>query len=798
MERDFRMNGVLPNWLERWLGVEPGPGEGTAWSLDHAWTWAPWMTLLFLAAAAALVVAVYWRENRQARTGFRMLLAGIRIGLVVLVLLLIAQFMLALSRTGLPYVAVLLDDSLSMTVADRYDESLREAFAKRVAAAGYEAPSRWDLARTLLTERDARLLRQVSDGHRLRLYYLTGPRLSDAEGVGSLVAELAEEAPHGDRTPLGAAVQTILDDLRGTAPAAIVLLTDGINTEGPSLAEAADVARRRGVPLFPVGLGDTRPVRDVRLTDLLVDDVVFVDDVVYFDFQVTASGYEGESATAVLREEGRSEVLARRELNLGPDGQPRPVRLSYRPQEEGEFTFVVEVEPLEGELTEDNNRQERLVRVRREQIRVLLVAGQPTYEFRYLRNLLVRDDTIQLRTFLQEADPEYADQDAAALRVFPVRRDDLFDYDVVILGDVDPRALGTASLANLAEFVERPGGGGSLILQAGPRYMPLAYRDTELARLLPVEADGVQHRPADAALERGVAVSPTELGLASPLAQLGEDFAESLAVWRELPRLHWLVEAPDVRPGGRVLLEAPELLDDRGRTLPVLVMHFVGGGQVVFQATDETWRWRFRAGETYFARYWVQLIRYLSRAKLGEGEGATLVADRREYRRGEPVQLRLRFADPALTPTTDDAVVVVLEREGHATERIALSRSAAAHHVFERTLREPAIGEYRAYLASPALPGPAPSARFSVAPPPGEFARVAMDAPALRQAAEVTGGRFFTMADADQLPAALPPGRQVPVETLPPTPLWNRWPALLLVLALLTTEWLLRKAGGMV
>ena len=62
----------------------------------------------------------------------------------------------------------------------------------------------------------------------------------------------------------------------------------------------------------------------------------------------------------------------------------------------------------------------------------------PNYEFRYLKHMLERDSTIQLKTVLQEADLEYAEQDQSALRVFPVRREELFAYDVVIFGDVNP------------------------------------------------------------------------------------------------------------------------------------------------------------------------------------------------------------------------------------------------------------------------------------------------------------------------------------------------------------------------
>ncbi len=80
-------------------------------------------------------------------------------------------------------------------------------------------------------------------------------------------------------------------------------------------------------------------------------------------------------------------------------------------------------------------------------------------------------------------------------------------------------------------------------------------------------------------------------------------------------------------------------------------MHYVGSGKVIFHATDETWRWRFRVGDVFFARYWVQTIRYLSRSKLlGKDRSAELTVDRREYRRGEPVRVRVRFLDDRQAP----------------------------------------------------------------------------------------------------------------------------------------------------
>lgn len=813
------MNTTLPNWLERLLGINAEAGEGASCSIECTWAWSPWATLLFVAFAAIFVVAIYLREGRNGPRRYRLGLAAIRLALVAMLMLMIAQVTLSLKRTGLPYAAVLVDDSLSMTTVDHYPAKLRKAMIERLkrSGAGSVEPSRWDLARTLLVENRGALLRGMANDHKLRVYFLSGARSARRQDIPGIIEELRTASPTGDRTRLGDGVRAVLDELRGATPAAIVLLTDGINTEGAPLADAAGQARRRGVPLSFIGLGSDRPVRDIKLSDLLVDDVVFVDDVVNFECKLTASGFEGQNAAVVLRKKDKPAVLAKVDATLGPDGQPRQVRIPFRPTEVGQCAFVVEVEPRSGESQVENNRQTRTIEVRKEKIRVLLADSRPRFEFRYLRNMLERDETIALRTVLQDADLEHAEQDASALRGFPLRRDELFAYDVVILGDADPALLGAAALRNLADFVDQPSKGGALVLVAGTSFMPAAYRDTPLTRLLPFpspsgrraggegEADrealtlNRSQREREQTITVGFIVRPTDLGLASPNMQLGDTPRETQEIWRDLPPLYWLLELPALKPGARVLAVHPTRIGPDGRRLPVFCLQYVGAGKVLFHATDETWRWRYRSGDMHFARYWVQTIRYLCRAKLAEsGRPVTLTADRREYAQGEPVRLRAQFSDERLAPAEDDGVSVVVELSGRQTQRLQLRRTASGRGVFEGQIDRTAPGDYHAWIAAPRLEGQPPAADFTVAAPAGEFAQIRMDAAEMRRAAEQTGGRFYTFETANRLLADLPPGRQVPIESLPPWPLWNKWPVLALFLGLLIAEWILRKRRGMV
>ncbi len=789
---------------------------GTEVTRSHSWPWGPAAAIVLVTAAAAFVIWVYAREQGRAGPWRKAVLAAHRILLIVLVVFLLYGWMLHRHRTDLPDLVLLIDDSSSMARVDEVSDAKQRAeLARRVRSAGGSDLTRLDLAKMLLLERDADLLRQLQQRYRLKVYRIgssarnlsggTADAKSGESRFAAWVQGLRGLAASEPASRLGKCLQDVLAVQRGRPTAAVILFTDGVTTEGKTIAEAAGDARRKVVPLFLVGLGNSRPPRDVRLADLLVDDVVFVGDLVHFDFKVSATGYAGQRATvrlAIKGQEGGS--LAEQPITLAQDGVPQSVRLSYRPEEKGDFEFVVEVEPLSGEADAENNRQTRVVKVRDDALRVLYVQAYPSYDFRYLKTVLGRslkpnskDKAVELTTVLQDADLEYTEQDETAARVFPVNREELFAFDVLIFGDVNPSFLSRSVMENIVAFVEQRGGG--LVVLAGPRHTPLAYRDTPLAALLPVNLDTAAVPMPGAVLDQGFVPQPTRLGITSPQMQLADSLPASLAVWREMPDWYWSLTAPDLRSGARVLASDPSRLGSGGEHLPMISMQFVGAGKVIFHATDETYRWaRHSGGEGYYARYWIQTLRYLSRAKLLEGGRlAELTADRSEYRRGETVRLRARFFDDRLAPSSDDGVTVLLESDGSKRRQLTLHRDAVNRGVFECLAGNLPDGKYRAWIATPALRGQPPSQRFTVVAPPGEQARLEMDAADLRAAAKTSQGRFYTIQQAGGLLRDLPRGRQVRIESLPPVPIWNSslWAALFVVL--ITSEWLLRKRAGL-
>mgnify|MGYP006277921483 CR=1 FL=1 len=505
-------------------------GVETAW--EHSWTWPAWATLALFLACAVLVLWLYRRERGNAGGTMRLALVALRVSLVALVLWMMYGWVQHRHRTDLPELIVVVDDSTSMTTIDRDpSEDAASGGTKTNAASGKKgerpaagardaaSSTRFSQVQRWLAADDGGALKELERRYRVRVYMAgrtarpvvpEAARLTETNASttvvpsGTTVVDLvANWQPTEPASRLGQCLIDVLQAQRGRPTAAVVLLSDGVTTEGRTLAEAADLARRRHVPLYCIGVGADRPPRDLRLDDLVSDDVGFVGDLFPFETRLTGSGYSGRSVRVRLVRTDSGAVLAEQTVTIPDDAESLPVRLAFRPKAQGELSLALVAESLPGEATTENNRLVRTVTIREEKLRVLLVQAAPSYEYRYLKTLLQRqrqadgnrERAVELTTVLQEADPEYPAGDETAAATFPANRDALFAYDVVVLGDADPRLLGTAALDNLAAFVRERGGG--LIVCAGPRFMPVAYRGTALSELLPVEIDAVTYPPPD-------------------------------------------------------------------------------------------------------------------------------------------------------------------------------------------------------------------------------------------------------------------------------------------------------------
>jgi hypothetical protein len=824
--------GFLPDSarlsVERQLGIPPPTaGEATRWHLQFnalvATEWHPWWAMGLALGLGILIAWVYFHEGSVAGNWYKLVLIGLRCFLVLLaIVVLLPQVQICFEREAGSDVAILIDDSQSMGATDRYrDDNSRAKIGELDQEAPYADPQRLYLVQRLLTEQNGVWLRNLITSHRVRvrIYRCSTnaarvAELNDPQNVKEAVEAIRTLRPVGGSSRLGLGLRQVLDEYRGSPLAAVIVMTDGITTEGENLLTASYYAARSGIPVFFFGVGDARETRELRLHDLDTADAVDVNDRLVFEARLTAHGFhEARAVTATLSEkeaDGRLKTLVSEPVTIDPDGKPVRFRLVHQPSQPGEKRYVLNL-PLSEEDTDgiETNRLERTVLVRdRKLIRVLYIEGYPRYEYRFVKNLLERENgagrsgkSIDLRVLLIEADAAYPSEDKSALSEFPTR-EELDAYDVVLLGDVDPkdRRIGERTLAGLAKFVKDRGKGFLMI--AGSRFSPRAYGDTALASVLPIRVDR-ESSEADA----GSPYRPelTGVGRFHPIFRLDPDESQNTELWKRLAPMYWWSRAYGLQPAAEVLLVHPgqpaRLAGQSGEAgAPLAVQQFVGSGRSMFYGFDETWRWRLRHDETRFNQFWIQTIRYLA----GSGSGSIqLRVDRQTYRRGEPLKVSVRFPDDKPPPGPDTRVEVVgvrspLNQPGRGAEvekmTIRLGWLEGSRATYEGILNRAPEGEYRFTLSVPAVSEPRPHAEARVLAPPGEMDQLRINRAEMEEAAAATKGRFYTLAEVDELAQNIPSGsHRSHYAPQPPRQIWNHSIVFLVAVGLLATEWVLRK-----
>lgn len=712
---------------------------------------APWAILLVALALAAAGFAYYlrWDEGLPARRR-KVLLALRGAGMALALLILVGPSTSTseiLSRGRA--LSVLIDTSGSMAEADSGPDG---------------ATARLDAARAALLQD----LDSLAENYDLKMYsfdrhpaFLVGAGASNDEIRGVL----AKLEAAGDATALAEAIAAAAPR---TAPSALLVLSDGAsNAGGDQAAVAADLAGR-GVTVFAAPFGKAgRP--NVSVKRVLGANLLLRGEPSAFFAEVAFSTAVTGPAKVVLKRLGK--VVARGEA--WPGRGASLVRLDFTPTEDGDLTYTIEAEPLVGEENTADNIVERTVRVAGEKLKVLYVEGEARWEYRFLKNAILRDDRLAPKLLLRFADSEIAAAEHNISR-FPPTRAELFSFDVVVIGDVQREFFLPQDMANLRAFVSE--GGGGLLFVVGERANPAQYRGTLLGQLAPADVKG-----RAALADDGARLTLTDAGRANPALSLSA--GDQAEFWKGLPEIFWLL---DVKPraGATVLAETV------GGARPVIIDQRFGRGRTMLIATDELWRWRRNVGDKYIYRLWAQLVRYLGARRLGSGMAAGgLTLSRAKARLGEKMQATAYLENGLGMPHDAETAEGFVEGPQGRRAQLVFTKAAEGKSLFRAAFPTAAEGAYTLYVEGPTGFLSAP---FTVKDEPLETLSREAEIDALRGIATATGGKLLSAEALKDLVEHFPPATDVTTRTRT-SPLWPSYWLLAAMAGAFCLEWYLRK-----
>jgi uncharacterized membrane protein len=601
--------------------------------------------------------------------------------------------------------------------------------------------------------------------------------------------------PQGPATDLLSAVTSAASNGSGGRPlAGVFVASDGADNAdlGSGVTPAAvEELRKMKAPLFALPIGG-QAAKDLAVEKIAVDDFAFVRNQVTVDVTVTARGFPSTDVPIVLTREGQP--VAQATVHLDGDPARAEVKLSFVPDRTGKFAFTVRAPVYDGEAVAQNNQKSFVLKVIRDRVRVLLVVGRPSWDVRFLRQLLKRDPNVDLISFFilrTPGDDTHSSQDELSLIPFPTQeifQEQLKTFDLVLFQNFNHRPYRMSQyLDGIADYVR--GGGAFAMIGGDQSFSAGDYAGTAIEDILPVSLQP----PGPTAIDETPAkLILTDAGLRHPVTELSSSAA---AAWAKLPELPGLNTTGPLKNGGQTLLQS-----NQGR--PVLVVGEAGRGRVMALLTDSSWYWSFVAageqqGPRAYETFWHSAIRWLVRDPALTPMSVT--SERTSFEPGsEAPALDVQVRGSDYQPVAGAKLSVVVTSAEDPAPHPAGAAVAGADGNARVSLPPLPAGAYKATVTARredgTTVGEAEDA-FVVAPSTRELTEAAPLPDILKAMAEATRGKLVDAGDAlSELPWRDPALVEVGQRTS--KPLWDTWKVLLALCVVVGAEWTLRRRWG--
>lgn len=723
-------------------------------------SWPVWvLPLLILLAGAALA----WHISRhraalsRSRLGVIWLLET-ALAALILFLLWHPAVSIASLRPQQNVVAVLVDNSRSMALADNGSTRLAQAVAVLNRQLLPALRSRFQV-RVYRFDRDAARVEKPGQ--------LTGganaTRISDS--LNQVMAELS-------MLPLGA----------------MVLLSDGSDNTGGIDFNTISRIRQQHIPIHTVGFGPEKPSRDVELSEVSLPARALAGSRLAARVTLRQSGFAGRRARLSVSDSGK--VLASRDITLKGDGVSQTEPLLFNAGAAGPRNLQFAIESPSGERNASNNLLTRLVDVSARTARILYVEGEPRWEFKFIRRAVEDDRNLRiismLRTTQNKIYRQGSDNPKELENGFPATAEELFAYDGLILGSVEASYFTPAQQDLIREFVNRRGG-GLLFLGGRSSLSDGGYPHSPFAELLPVQlpdAKGTFHR-------ENVSAELTAQGRDSVICRLAEDAERNAERWKKMPVMADWQQVGEVKPGALPLMEV-----NHGRRTPLLATENYGRGRTAVFATGGSWRWRMlqdHADQTHRI-FWEQLLRWL----VSETPGQVLASTPRPVLPDETrVRLRAEARDRKFQPVNNARVEARIV--GPESETVQLEPQPLEQGVYTADFTAVKTGSYLAEVV--VTRGNEEVGRdvvmFRREDGVAENFHTEQNRELLEKLASQTGGKYYPASAAEKLPGEIS-WSEAGITVRENRDLWDMPIVFLAALMLRGSEWLLRRRWGVV
>jgi uncharacterized membrane protein len=752
-------------------------------------SWPGWVLALLVVDVAILMAWLVWRRMPAAAPRIRnwraWALCGLEVAMVALLLLLLWEPAITVAelKSQQNIIAVLVDDSRSMGIADSGPggTSTREAAAVKTLEEGVLS----GLAKKFQTRvyrLDAGLAR-VAGGDKPQLQTLVA-----GTGAG------------GGATHINAALKQLVAETSDLPVGAIVLLSDGAeNSAGGSASEGGidvdtvSALHNRRLPVHTIGFGKAQPAHDVELDEAVVAAKAMAESRMTATVSFHQHGYAGQKT--VLRVKDGEKLLAEQPVTLAADGATQSETVFFNAGAAGVKSIGFQLAALPNEENAANNGVTRLVDVSGEKRRVLYVEGEPRWEYKFIRRAEEDDHGVQVVSMLRTTENKIYRQGIAdpseLADGFPTKAEDLFKYQAIVIGSVEAGYFTPVQQELIREFVDKRGGG---LLFLGGRFSlsdggwPASSLTDLFPTFLPQEKGTFHRDPATVEL--------TAAGVESPVTRLVDDRAKNAARWKTLPYLNDSQDPGTPKPGATVLAQFKDPAS--GKLRPLLVTQSYGRGRTAVMATSGSWRWQMSSavGDPAHDLFWQQLLRWLSEDSPGQ---VVATMPQQTLEDDGHVLLTAVVRDKEFTPAAEAHVSAHLIGPDSLSAVVDLTPVPNTPGTFAMDWTAERPGSYLAEVTADGGAGEMGKDVLAFRREDGvaENFHTEQNTDLLKKLSDETGGRYWEQSELSRLPKEISYS-EAGISVRDTKELWDMPAVFLVLLGLMSADWLLRRKWGVV
>ncbi len=705
------------------------------------------LVLLALVFSISVALLSYYKISIGERLKKLTLLTLIRAIAVFLTFLLIAEPILTLiiKSEKPPAVAILIDNSKSMGIKD----------------------GRGDRKRMTL-EVVEKLTKINIPGNKKFFTFATDVNEKDNITPDSLTFS-------GGLTDIAKALKKVKEISEKENVKSVILVSDGVYNSGENPVYFSD---KMGMPIFTVGIGDSSVQKDLKIVDVIANDVAYTGVETPVMVKIENSQFEGQNVQVSLYDEKKE--IAREKITLSPGINQQIVNFKFVPQEEGMKKFTVKIQQLPNEISYQNNQKSFYVKVLKGKHKILILSGAPSPDLAFIKRAVAGNKNYEIISYTEKRSKDFIEGNFDFKKVE--------ECDAIVLIGFPVKTSDVEVINKIKEIISSRNKPVLFVMSRNIDFEKLKI----LSEVLPFRFSRILGD------EEVVNLSITEDGRNHAVM----DLRDKNHIWNLLPPI-FKIRGIFTQSAGSIILAKAKYQNFESDD-PLILANNLNNRKTLAILCYGIWRWKLLTAQNeefdgFFENFISNAIRWLL-SPVGE-EFVKFRIAKNFFSEDEKVEFSAQVYSEDYSPINDAEIRVKISNQENGEQIGEINLEQIGSGIYSGSIQIKK-GDYK-YEANILRQGKLLknfSGRFTVGETEIEFLKTQMDAGLLREIAQRTGGVFITGEKIDTLKVliqSLQDFKPEIVEKRNEFILWSRIEPMIAVIVLLSIEWYLRKRYGL-